>query len=133
MFLLDIIEEWAEQQEEHSSAERARQLHELRMKIDHLRDIGYLPENFPPGDLKRSVAEAQVRILEQRAEALGFVRPGEDLALEIGKEVVRGHGGGLGMAADGEGDPSETGQGKDRKVDGFLGLGEGLERVPWSA
>jgi len=133
MFLLDIIEEWAEQQEDHSSAERARQLHELRMKIDHLRDIGYLPENFPPGDLKRSVAEAQVRILEQRAESLGFVRPAEDLALEIGKEIVRGHSGGLGLATEGEVDPSEIARKKGRKVDSVLGLGEGPELVPWSA
>ncbi|MGC8467589.1 MAG: hypothetical protein ACP5M3_05170 [Acidithiobacillus sp.] len=130
MWMLDVIEEWAEEEKGHSAEERARRLARVISRIDHLRDIGYLPENFPPGDLKRSVAEAQVRAIEREAEMLGFLPPAQRVAMEAGKEVARGHAGGMGLADDG-GDAPSTEKKKGRERDS--GLGFGPELTPWSA
>jgi hypothetical protein len=131
VFILDIIEGWAEEEKAHSQEERARQLARVVSRIEHLRDIGWLPENFPPGDLKRSVAEAQVRAIEREAEHLGFVPPAAEVAAEIGKEIVRSHSGsGLGLYDEGDGG-GVAARKKGRERDSGLGLGP--ELTPWSA
>ncbi|MGC8468036.1 MAG: hypothetical protein ACP5M3_07480 [Acidithiobacillus sp.] len=124
--MLDIIEGWAEEEKSHSPEERARQLARLAARIEHLRDTGWLPENFPPGDLKRSVADAQVRAIEREAECLGFVPPARQLAGEAVREIARTHTGGLGIADD----DSEPSRSTARSREGGLGLGP--ELTPWS-
>ncbi len=130
MWMLDAIEEWAEEEKGHSAEERARHLARVISRIDHLRDIGYLPENFPPGDLKRSVAEAQVRSIEREAEMLGFLPPAQSVVMEAGKEVARSHTGGMSLADDGGDAPSAE---KKKSRDRDSGPGFGPELTPWSA
>lgn len=128
MSILETIEEWAEEQVEQSHGDRLAHLEHLQAKIQHLKDTGQIPDRFPPGDLKRSLAEAQLRKVEREAETLGFVRPAQEVFIEAGKEVARSHLGGPTGGISAEEDTEQ----KQQKKRAGPSLECGPELVPWS-
>ncbi|AEM46916.1 hypothetical protein Acife_0718 [Acidithiobacillus ferrivorans SS3] len=137
MDLLDDIEGWAAGElGYHRNDDQARNLRHLMARIDDLKDKGLIPDHFPPGSIKRQLAEYQVRSIERQAAMLGYLPAAQELVMEAAKEVVREHlrgqgvsdalekDSGLAQASDASADSTADTSKGGKKKRGSLGLGQ---------
>ncbi len=92
MVNLSDIEVWAAEEIREADRPRAASLRRLQTRLQREKTHFRNPATLPVGP-ERAVAEARRRRLDKKARSLGYLPMGEEIAIEVGKEMINQHSG----------------------------------------
>ncbi len=92
MYNLNDVTVWAEEEMREADKPRAADLKRLMARLQRERAHFRNPATLPVGP-ERAVGEARRRRLDKKARSLGYLPLSEELAAEVGKEIVKQHSG----------------------------------------